>query len=52
MNVSHDYKLSKSFERMEWESVRSKYEDTLKLMHEALPENPDRSKHLAINDVF
>ena len=34
------------------ESVRSKYEDILKLMHEALPDSPDHRKQLTIHDVL
>ena len=37
---------------VDWESVRSKYEDILRLIHEALPNSPDHSEQLATNDVF
>ena len=52
LNVTHDYKVHKSLESMDWESVRSKYENTLKLMHKASPDSPDCSEQLTIHDVL
>ena len=38
LNVTHDYLVCKSSESLDWELVRSKDEDILKLVLEALPD--------------
>ena len=52
LQVTHDYKVLKSFEIMGWESMRNKYKDILKLVHEAVPDSPDCSEQLTIYDVL
>ena len=44
LSVTHDYKVKKSTECVDWESVKSKYEDILELMLEALPYSPDEAQ--------
>lgn len=39
LNVTYEYKVKKSAESIDWESVRSKYDDIFALMQEYLPNN-------------
>ena len=39
LNVANDYKVSKAAESVDWESVKSKYDDICDLFIAALPEN-------------
>jgi len=44
LSVTHEYKVKKSVEEcVDWESVKSKYDDILALFHEALPSSPEES---------
>ena len=38
LNVTYEYKVKKSAESVDWESVRSKYDDIFTLMQEHLPD--------------
>ena len=40
------YKVSKHGERIDWESVQSKYSDILKRMLENYPETPEAAREL------
>lgn len=46
LNVTHNYKVSKISENVDWESVKSKYEDILTLMKEELPASADEAKEM------
>ena len=39
LNIANDYKVSKAGESVDWESVKSKYDDICELFIAALPEN-------------
>ena len=39
LNVTHNYKVLKISENVDWESVKSKYDDILTLMKEEMPAN-------------
>ena len=39
LNVAYEYKVKKSAENIDWESVRSKYDDIFSLMQEHLPDS-------------
>ena len=41
LSVTHEYKVKKNSQGVDWESVRSKYEDILELFKDALPLTPD-----------
>ena len=43
LSVTLQYKVQKSSEGIDWESVRSKYDDILVLFREALPPTPEES---------
>lgn len=43
LSVTYDYKVKKSAECVDWESVKSKYDDILELMLEALLSSPDEA---------
>ena len=46
LNVTHNYKVSKITENVDWESVKSKYDDILTLMKEELPASADEAKEM------
>ena len=46
LKVTHDYKVLKAAEGVDWESVQSKYSDICKRMIDELPETPDEAKEL------
>ena len=46
MKVTHDYKVLKAAEGVDWKSVQSKYSDILKRMLTELPASPDEAKDL------
>ena len=46
LKVTHDYKVFKAAEGVDWESVQSKYSDICKRMVDELPETPDEAKEL------
>ena len=41
LNVTHEYKVQKISENVDWESVKAKYDDILVLMKAALPSTPE-----------
>ena len=43
LSVTLQYKVQKTTEGVDWESVRSKYEDILVLFREALPGKPEEA---------
>ena len=46
LKVTHDYKVLKASEGVDWESVQSKYSDICKRMTDELPATPDEAKEL------
>ena len=44
LTVTHDYKVQKSSENVDWESVKSKYDDILTLMRDVLPASPEEAR--------
>ena len=46
LNVTHNCKVSKISENVDWESVKSKYDDILTLMKEELPASADEAKEM------
>ena len=44
LNVTHEYKVQKISENVDWESVKSKYEEILVLMKAALPSTPEEAQ--------
>ena len=44
MHITHDYKVQKSVENVDRESVKRKYEDILALMQEALPPSTEEAR--------
>ncbi len=44
LTVANEYKVQKSSESVDWESVKSKYDDILVLMQEALPSSPEEAR--------
>ena len=44
LTVTHEYKVTKSAENVDWESVRSKYDGILALMHEVLACSPEEAR--------
>ena len=46
LQSTHLYKAKKSMENVDWESVKSKYEDILEIMREELPETKEEAKEL------
>ena len=47
LNVTHSYKVKKISENIDWESVKTKYDDILALMKDELPATADETKELA-----
>ena len=44
LNVTHSYKVKKISENIDWESVKTKYDDILALMKDELPATADEAK--------
>ena len=49
LNVTQDYKVQQLADGSAWESVKPKYDDTLKLFRNELPENAQQAVSLAKN---
>ena len=46
LTITHNYKIAKVSENVDWESVKSKYDDILNLMREELPATVDEAKEM------
>ena len=46
LTVTHEYKVAKVAEGVDWESVKSKYSDILQLMQEELPATQEAARNL------
>ena len=47
LNVTHDYKVKKVSENVDWESVKTKYDDILILMLQKLPNTAEEAQKSA-----
>ena len=47
LNVVHQYKVRKILEKVDWETVKSKYDDILELFKEELPDTEEEAKVLS-----
>ena len=46
LNVTHNYKIAKITENVDWESVKTKYDNILALMKDELPSTADEAKEM------
>ena len=46
LTVTHNYKVKQITENVDWESVKTKYDDILTLMKDELPATADEAKEL------
>ena len=50
LNVTHEFKVRKISENVDWESVKTKYDDILELMKTELPCTPEEAKQITNKD--
>ena len=44
LSVTHDYKVKKKYQNVDWESVKTKYDEILTLMLQKLPDTADEAQ--------
>ena len=49
LEVTKEYKTQKESESIDWESVRTKYDDILEKLREKLPESPQRDDGVCLD---
>ena len=52
LNITHEYKVQKISENVDWESVKAKYDDILVLMKAALPSTPEEAPQQIDKDIL